>query len=143
MLGLSLLHELRPIGGRQRTIAEIITDFLTELRLRAEQVSGQQFRRVLSGRPVRFHSDNAAQDAKAEADLRACYHAAGFEDVTLLAEPEAAAISCGGMGAAHATGLIVDIGGGTSDFSVFRNVGGRVEISASGLAAQISTAPSR
>ncbi|MBT6313888.1 MAG: Hsp70 family protein [Alphaproteobacteria bacterium] len=131
VLGLSLLHELRPVGGRQRTIAEINTDFLAELRQRAERTSGQRYRRVLSGRPVRFHSDNTAQDTKAEADLRACYHAAGFEDVAFLAEPEAAAISCGGMGVASATGLIVDIGGGTSDFSVFRNVGGRVEILAS------------
>lgn len=41
LLGLPLLYKLRPFGGRQLTIAEIISDFLTELR--------QRFRRVLSG----------------------------------------------------------------------------------------------
>lgn len=80
---------------------------------------------------MRFHSDDAVADDKAEADLRACYLAAGFEAVTFLPEPEAAAISCDGMGAANSTGIIVDIGGGTSDFSVFLSIKGRVDILAS------------
>lgn len=44
VLGLALLHELRPVGGRQRTLVEIITDFLAALRQRAEQASGRRFR---------------------------------------------------------------------------------------------------
>lgn len=131
VLGLPLLHEARPIGGRSRTIAEIITDFLAAVRDRAEAATGFQFRRAVAGRPVRFHSDEPEKDAKAEDDLRTCYLAAGFEAVEFLAEPEAAAIANHGMGAANAIGLIVDIGGGTSDFSVFRGAGGRPEILAS------------
>ncbi len=128
VLGLPLMHEARPIGGRSRTIADIIAEFLAELRQRAEAETGQRFRRALSGRPVHFHSADPKKDARAEYDLRACYRAAGFEDVTFLAEPEAAAIACSGMGATDGLGLIVDIGGGTSDFSVFRNQGDRPEI---------------
>jgi len=131
VLGQPLLHETRMIGGRRRTIADIIADFLAELRQRAEQETGQRFPRALSGRPVHFHSADPAKDAQAEDDLRACYLAAGFSDVAFLAEPEAAAIACGGMGASDAIGLIVDIGGGTSDFSVFRNAGPKLEILAS------------
>jgi len=123
VLGLPLLHETRLIGGRRRTLAEIITDFLAELRQRAETKTGSRFHRALSGRPVHFHSADPAKDAQAEADLRACYLSAGFEEVSFLAEPEAAAMACGGMGATDEIGLIVDIGGGTSDFSVFRSVG--------------------
>ncbi len=128
VLGLPLVHETRLIGGRRRSIAEIITDFLIELRLRAETATGLQFRRALSGRPVHFHSADPAKDAQAEDDLRACYLAAGFDEVSFLAEPEAAAMASHGMGAADTTGLIVDIGGGTSDFSVFRNAGARPDI---------------
>ena len=131
VLGLPLLHEARPIGGRSRTIAEVIADFLGELRRRAERETGRRFRRALSGRPVHFHSGDPEKDAQAEADLRACYLAGGFEEVAFLAEPEAAAIACRGMGAADETGLIVDIGGGTSDFSVFRSAGPEVDILAS------------
>lgn len=128
VLGLPLLHESRLIGGRRRTLADIVTAFLIELRQRSEAATGLRFRRALSGRPVHFHSADPAKDAQAEADLRACYLAAGFEEVSFLPEPEAAAIACHGMGAADQIGLIVDIGGGTSDFSVFRTAGMRPEI---------------
>ncbi len=118
VLGHALLHESRLIGGKRRTVAQIITDFLIALRTRAEAQTGMRFARALSGRPVHFN-DDAAKDAQAEADLRACYLAAGFEAVDFLPEPEAAARACEGMGGAGEIGLIVDIGGGTSDFSVF------------------------
>ena len=131
VLGLPLLHEKRLIGGRRRTLSGIIADFLSELRQRAEASTGLRFHRALSGRPVHFHTADPDKDARAEADLRACYLAAGFDAVDFLPEPEAAAIACQGMGAAGQTGLIVDIGGGTSDFSVFRTGAARPEILAS------------
>ncbi|WP_103172065.1 Hsp70 family protein [Paracoccus sp. SY] len=127
VLGTSLLGESRLIAGRRRTLADVITAFLTELRQRAEAATGQPQTRVLSGRPVRFHAD-PARDAQAEADLRDCYRAAGFDHIRFMPEPEAAALACHGMGARGRTGLIVDIGGGTSDFSVYRTEGGGVRI---------------
>ncbi|WP_347138185.1 Hsp70 family protein [Paracoccus sp. SSK6] len=130
VLGTPLMHESRLIAGRRRTLADVIAGFLAELRRRAEVAVGHGFTRVLSGRPVHFHSD-PARDAQSEADLRACYHAAGFTEVAFMPEPEAAALACHGMGGAGETGLILDIGGGTSDFSVYRTEGGRVRILAS------------
>jgi hypothetical chaperone protein len=129
VLGTPLLHESRLIGGKRRTLAEVITAFLTTLRERAEAETGQRFQSVLSGRPVHFHSLDVARDAKAEADLRACYHDAGFSDVTFLPEPEAAAFAS--QGAPGETGLIVDIGGGTSDFTLFTRTASGVEVQAS------------
>ena len=131
VLGLPLMHEARLIGGRRRTISQIITAFLTELRSRAEAATGQPLRRALSGRPVHFHTADPAKDAQAEADLRACYLAAGFDEVRFMAEPEAAALASAGAGDEGGLGLIVDIGGGTSDFTVFRRQGGRPQIVAS------------
>ncbi|MGB3408689.1 MAG: Hsp70 family protein [Jannaschia sp.] len=131
VLGTPLLHESRLIAGRRRVLADIVAAFLRETRKRAEAQSGRVFRRVLSGRPVRFHSADPDADAQAEADLRACYHAAGFEEVAFLPEPEAAAIASQRLGTAGGLGLIVDIGGGTSDFSAFRTGDGRPEILAS------------
>ncbi|MCE6968757.1 Hsp70 family protein [Cereibacter sphaeroides] len=130
VLGTPLLHEPRLIGGRRRTLAEVIAAFLAEVKRRAEQLTDRRFRRALSGRPVRFHADSG-RDARAEADLRACYLAAGFDAVDFLHEPEAAALASHGLGHPEGTGLIVDIGGGTSDFSVFRVRDGRVGILAS------------
>lgn len=131
VLGTSLLHEQRLIGGKRRTLADIVTAFLVEVKARAEAVSGRRFTRALSGRPVHFHTADLTRDARAEADLRACYLAAGFAEVSFLFEPEAAALATHGLGKAGATGLIFDIGGGTSDFSVFRVEGAQVRILAS------------
>ncbi len=123
VLGTALFHEPRLIGGRRRTLAEIVTAFLATLKARAEAQAGRAFPCVLSGRPVHFHSADAARDARAEADLRGCYLAAGFDEVRFLFEPEAAALATHGLGRAGGLGLIVDIGGGTSDFTVFETAG--------------------
>lgn len=139
VLGTPLLHEQRLIGGRRQSLSDVIAAFLAELRLRAEAFTGLRLTRALSGRPVHFHSaDNGVvtgpdspRDRQAEDDLRGCYLAAGFDDVAFRLEPEAAALACHGLGASGAAGLIVDIGGGTSDFSVFRADGDKVRILAS------------
>ena len=127
ILGTELFHQSRLIEGKRRTLAEIVTAFLVALKTRSETETGLGFSSVLSGRPVHFHSDDAEKDRRAEEDLRACYLAAGFDEVTFLPEPEAAAWACREM-TGDGLGLIVDIGGGTSDFSVFRASGVGIEI---------------
>ncbi|WP_104493899.1 Hsp70 family protein [Paracoccus denitrificans] len=128
VLGTALFHESRLIAGKRRTLAEIVAAFLTTLRERAEAATGQGFRGALSGRPVHFHSNDPGRDAQAQADLRGCYLAAGFDEVAFLPEPEAAALASHGLGRAGEIGLIVDIGGGTSDFSAFRSRGDGLQI---------------
>lgn len=118
VLGTPLFHEKRQFLNERRTLSEIVTEFVARVRQRAEDATGQRFHRVLAGRPVRFHHRDLARDAQASADLEACLRQAGFDEVAFMFEPEAAALAA--AGAAPGTGLIVDIGGGTSDFSVFR-----------------------
>lgn len=79
------------------------------------------FDRVLSGRPVVLHGAGDPREAAAEADLRACYLAAGFREVAFMPEPQAAAIASGALEQQGSISLIVDVGGGTSDFSLFRS----------------------
>ncbi|MEL6967552.1 MAG: Hsp70 family protein [Pseudomonadota bacterium] len=128
VLGSPLLHEKRLISGRYRTLANVITDFLITLKGRAEQASGLTFSSVVSGRPVHFYSGQEERDRAAQNDLRDCYQAAGFKSVRFLAEPEAAALAAP---IDDGLGLIVDIGGGTSDFCVFERKETAVEIVAS------------
>eukprot|EP00903_Cladosiphon_okamuranus_P016767 g15459.t1 len=130
VLGTALFHESRLIGGRRRTLKDVVTEFLVALKARAEAQCGVVFDAVLSGRPVRFHED-AERDARAEADLRACYQSAGFREVGFLYEPEAAALASSGE--EGEVGLIVDIGGGTSDFTVFRREGGVQVVASHGI----------
>jgi hypothetical chaperone protein len=121
VLGTSLMHEPRQILNERVTFVQIIARFLAAVKARAEAEAGMTFDRVLSGRPVVFHGVDDPREAAAEADLRACYLAAGFREVDFMYEPQAAAIASGALDQKDSIGLIVDVGGGTSDFSLFRS----------------------
>jgi hypothetical chaperone protein len=128
VLGTPLARERRQFLNRRLTLLDVVAEFLAEIRERAEAAEGHAFRRVVSGRPVRFHSADPARNAQAEVDLRECYLNAGFDEVRFVREPEAAARAAGtGQG----IGLIVDIGGGTSDFTLFEDRGGAPHMLAS------------
>ncbi len=128
VLGTPLMHEVRVLQHERVALIDLVARFLEQVRERAETATGQDFDKVVSGRPVRFHHD-PDRHARATADLTAAYHKAGFKEVRFLPEPEAAAIASGGV--SSGLGLVVDIGGGTSDFSVFRGTAGAVDVLAS------------
>jgi hypothetical chaperone protein len=130
VLGTPLLRERRQIGHERLTLLEVVARFLAMIRDRAEAETGQRYRHALSGRPVLFHSSDTARDAQAELDLREAYLMAGFQDVTFMFEPEAAALAAGPL-AKGDLGLVIDIGGGTSDFSIFARDGTATRIIAS------------
>ncbi|PUB14234.1 Hsp70 family protein [Yoonia sediminilitoris] len=130
VLGTPLMREKRQIAYERLTLIEVVARFLQMLRERAEAQTGQTYDRALSGRPVQFHSTDMARNAQAEADLREAYMVAGYKDVLFMFEPEAAALASGPL-AKGDLGLIVDIGGGTSDFSVFAREGDKTNIIAS------------
>ncbi len=127
VLGTSLMREKRQFLNERLTLIEIVGRFLARVKSESEAHCGMTFDRALSGRPVHFHP-NPARDAQALADLSDCYAAAGFAGVEYLPEPEAAALASGG---GDGLGLIVDIGGGTSDFTVFRRTGTKTDVMAS------------
>ncbi|MCB1333915.1 MAG: Hsp70 family protein [Roseivivax sp.] len=129
VLGTPLLREQRMIGGARTTLLEVVARFLTHVRTGAEAQVRMPLTAVLSGRPVIFRSRDEAENAQAARDLEEAYRMAGFTDIAFMAEPEAAALASGG--AARDFGLVVDIGGGTSDFTVFRGTGEAIEIVAS------------
>lgn len=131
VLGTSLMHERRQILNERVTFVDIIARFLSHMKTRAEAETGLTFDRALSGRPVVFHGAGDPREGQALDDLRRCYLAAGFREVEFMAEPEAAAIASGALDADGTIGLIVDVGGGTSDFSLCRAGAGGVEILAS------------
>ncbi|RMC37934.1 Hsp70 family protein [Paracoccus alkanivorans] len=121
VLGTTLMHEKRQILNERVTFVEIVARFLNQIKTKAETEAGIVFDHVLSGRPVVFHGSGDPREEQAEADLRSCYLAAGFREVDFMPEPEAAAIAGGALEQPGAIGLIVDVGGGTSDFSLFRS----------------------
>ncbi len=130
LLGAPLMREKRNLLGEKLDFIDVVARFLARVKQEAEKSSGVVYDRALSGRPVRFHADDA-RNAQAEVDLREAYLRAGFDDVAFMYEPEAAALANRALLAEGDLGLIVDIGGGTSDFTLFRNLAVSIDISAS------------
>lgn len=120
LLGSSLLEEETAIGGGMLSFRAIISRFLGELRGRAARHLDHQPRRAVIGRPVHFVDGDAMRDQRAQAALEEAALKAGFEEVSFELEPIAAALDYERRIKHESLVLIVDIGGGTSDFTVVR-----------------------
>ncbi|MBY0572736.1 MAG: Hsp70 family protein [Undibacterium sp.] len=120
LLGTSLLDGHTEVDGRRLGYQDLLIQYIAELKSRAQQAAGQEFVHAVFGRPVHFIDDNPAADQKAEHSLREIAHAVGFKEITFQLEPIAAALDYESSLVQEELVLVVDIGGGTSDFSVLR-----------------------
>ena len=120
LLGSPLINESTEVNHRPVSFLEIVALFLAELRERAARSLGSAPQRVVMGRPVHFVDDDPARDAAAQQSLLEAAQAAGFREVSFQLEPIAAALDHERRLTRESMVLIVDIGGGTSDFTVVR-----------------------
>ena len=118
-LGSGLIDERTAIGARAVSFREVLARFFGHIteHLRMQAAGAQQ---VVLGRPVHFVDDDADADTKAQGVLEDIARAQGFRDVAFQYEPIAAALHYEQGITAEELVLIVDIGGGTSDFSIVR-----------------------
>lgn len=118
-LGSALIDEKTRVGNRTVSFKDVVARFfghmITPLRAAAGPVT-----QVVLGRPVHFVDDDAAGDAKAQTVLEDIARSHGFSDIAFQFEPIAAALQYEQSITTEALVLIVDIGGGTSDFSIVR-----------------------
>ena len=120
ILGHGLLHEKTLVQRRYLEFADILSIFLGHLKSEAERAIDQEITHVVLGRPVHFIEDDIEADRTAQADLEAAAKGVGFDHIEFQYEPIAAALEYERSVAAEELVLIVDIGGGTSDFSIVR-----------------------
>lgn len=120
VLGTSLMEEKTQIGARQVRFREIITQILQNIKETAERNSGRTLKNVVSGRPVHFCDDNNVVDQNAQKLLEDILKSIGFEQVIFEYEPIAAALAYERTILHERMALVVDIGGGTSDFSIIK-----------------------
>jgi hypothetical chaperone protein len=120
LLGSPLLGEKTLVNGQLLSFLDIIASFLAELRLRATRQLGAAPARVVLGRPVHFVDDDPERDRLAQDTLLAAAHQAGLGPVSFQLEPIAAALDYERRITRESLVLVVDIGGGTSDFTVVR-----------------------
>jgi hypothetical chaperone protein len=120
VLGSSIANEATVVHGRSMKYSDVIATFLAHVRAVAEDDADAELAHVVIGRPVFFVDDDPERDRAAQATLESCAHAVGFTDVRFEFEPIAAALDYETTLAREEITLVIDIGGGTSDFSVVR-----------------------
>ena len=120
LLGSGLMDEYTAVGDRSIRFFDIVVLFFKELKRRCEAHVGQPLTHAVLGRPVHFVDDNAERDALAQETLGRAALEAGFTHISYQLEPIAAALDYEQRVTQETTALVVDIGGGTSDFTVIR-----------------------
>jgi hypothetical chaperone protein len=107
------------VFGRQRTVEELISRILGDLRRYAEGRFSIPVTYAMVGRPVRFVGSETQEDETfALSRLRDAFTQAGFERIDFEMEPVAAAYAYESTLDHDELILIGDFGGGTSDFSL-------------------------
>lgn len=120
ILGTSLIDGRTEVHGHALPFRQLLTDFIGELKTRGEHAAKQSFDQAVFGRPVHFVDDDAVADKMAQNTLAEIAHAVGFKHVEFQFEPIAAAFNYEATVPSEELVLVVDIGGGTSDFSLVR-----------------------
>lgn len=117
LLGSALLQDKTAVHDKLVSYQDIISMFLRMLAHKAQAELGGLPERVVMGRPVHFVDDDPQRDQQAEDALRQAALDAGFANVSFQFEPIAAALDYEQRISHESLVLVVDIGGGTSDFT--------------------------
>jgi hypothetical chaperone protein len=118
-LSSALIDERTVIGNKSVTFKAILTAYFRHLVVVQHAECGP-LTKVILGRPVHFVDGDPAADLRAQTALEEIARALGFAEVGFQFEPIAAALHYEQSVQSEELVLIVDIGGGTSDFSIVR-----------------------
>lgn len=120
LLGSKLIKHDTSVLGTAMPFKDLLGLFLGQLKGRLETTAGREFDSVVLGRPVFFVDEDPVADQEAEDTLVDVAKKIGFKEVSFQYEPIAAAFDYESSIEREELVLIVDIGGGTSDFSLVR-----------------------
>ncbi len=120
LLGSSLIDDKTLIKNRRIPLASVIGMLIGHLKARAEADLGRPIDSVVAGRPVRFVDNDDEADRNAQDKLDSILRAQGFRHVEFLYESVAAALNHEATLDHEQLVMVVDLGGGTSDFTIAR-----------------------
>jgi hypothetical chaperone protein len=120
VLGTTVMKQGTMVNGELMKFDQIIASFLTKLKDKAECETGEPIEHVVMGRPVHFVDNDAVADDRAQTELKSIAKQVGFSHVEFQFEPIAAAFAHEVNVDGEKLALVVDLGGGTSDFTVIR-----------------------
>lgn len=120
VLGTRLMQERTVVAGASKTFKDILGMYIRNLKQKAEAFCGAPLTDVVLGRPVHFHDNAPEADRLSEEILRDIARDVGFREIVFQYEPIAAAYAHEQGVDQESLALVVDLGGGTSDFTVIR-----------------------
>ena len=120
ILGTPLMDSSTQINGHMVKFDDIIGAFVSYMKQKIDASANENVESVVMGRPVHFRDNDPAADDKAQQELKRIAHKAGFKNVCFQYEPIAAAFAHEQKINSEKLACVIDIGGGTSDFTVIR-----------------------
>jgi hypothetical chaperone protein len=120
ILGTALMAERTVVNGSAKYFSDIVAIYLKNIKTHIERHVGQTVDNVVMGRPVHFHDNDPDADAESEKILREIAQKIGFKNIAFQYEPIAAAFAHERALRNDKLSLVVDLGGGTSDFTVIK-----------------------
>lgn len=120
VLGTSLMKQGTAVNGKPMRFERIITPFLKNLKDKTDVYCGEEVEHVVMGRPVHFIDNDPDADRQAQLELKTIAEQVGFKHIEFQFEPIAAAFAHEINIRGEKLAIVVDLGGGTSDFTVIR-----------------------
>jgi hypothetical chaperone protein len=108
------------IGQKSESFISILESYIGHIKSTAESITKQPLKNVVMGRPVNFHDNNPEANRKSQDILEKIAKSVGFKNIEFQLEPIAAAFAHEARLTKEQLALVVDLGGGTSDFTVIR-----------------------
>ncbi|PZR40697.1 MAG: hsp70 family protein [Azospira oryzae] len=120
VLGTSLMKQGTAVNGKPMRFERIIAPFLKNLKDKTDVYCGEEVEHVVMGRPVHFIDNDPDADRQAQLELKTIAEQVGFKHIEFQFEPIAAAFAHEINIRGEKLAIVVDLGGGTSDFTVIR-----------------------
>jgi hypothetical chaperone protein len=120
LMGLSIMNKPTRLNGESIKLSDVVKIFVQNLKDRMDEVTTLEIHDVVMGRPVHFNDNDPEGDTLAQHTLEKIALQVGFKNVEFQYEPIAAAFAHEARLSAEKLALVVDIGGGTSDFTVMK-----------------------
>ena len=120
VLGTNLMSIGTNVNGRLMKFENILSYFLKHIKAKVDDGANSDVTNVVIGRPVHFRDNDSSGDDKAQAELKRIAQTAGFQNIEFQYEPIAAAFAHEKLVNGEKLACVVDIGGGTSDFTIIK-----------------------
>lgn len=120
VLGTDLMSSGTYINNKKVSFIDILGCFLRNVKGKIDAQAKADVEKVVLGRPVHFRDFDSEADIRAENELRQVAKNVGFKNIEFQYEPVAAAFAHERKIEKEKLACVIDIGGGTSDFTILR-----------------------